>query len=145
MEIVFSLRFAFVRCTISETIPAVAEISSSVVYFPREKRMADRARASGSPIANRTCDATTLPTIQAEPLDAQTPLPPPSPQLRQHFLSRGVADFRARPRNELVQSEFRRAKTKGRRLWGRKICAPQNWRHRLTTPGHPEHSRGIPL
>src|SRR5213595_2478526 len=54
-------------------MPAVAEISSSVVSFPMEKRMADRARASGNPIAKRTCDATTLPTMQAEPLDAQTP------------------------------------------------------------------------
>src|SRR5207245_5055798 len=63
----------FVRYTISETIPAVAEISSAVEYFTMEKRIADRARASGNPIARRTCDATTPPTMQAEPLDAQTP------------------------------------------------------------------------
>src|SRR4029077_2785406 len=69
----------------------------------------------------------------------QTQPPLPCPQWRQHFLSRRVADFRARRRNELVQSEFRCAKTKSRRPWDRKICAPQNWRHRLTKR-HPDRS-----
>src|SRR6202023_3649023 len=61
------------RSTISPTIFPVAAISSAVVCLPNDRRTADRARSIGKPIASKTCDAETLPTMQAEPLDAQTP------------------------------------------------------------------------
>ena len=35
--------------------------------------MAERARSIGRPIASKTCDALTDPTMQAEPLEAQIP------------------------------------------------------------------------
>src|SRR6266566_1955889 len=50
-----------------------ALISSAVVHLPSENRTAERACSIGKPIASNTCDATTDPTMQAEPLDAQTP------------------------------------------------------------------------
>ncbi len=51
----------------------VASISDAVISLPNEKRMAEAARSGGKPIASRTCDATTEPTMQADPLEAQTP------------------------------------------------------------------------
>src|SRR5438094_5605648 len=44
-----------------------------VVCLPSENRTADLARSVGNPIASKTCDATTEPTMQADPLEAQTP------------------------------------------------------------------------
>src|SRR5947208_15880668 len=41
--------------------------------FAKEKRTAELARSVGNPIASKTCDATTEPTMQADPLEAQTP------------------------------------------------------------------------
>src|SRR5205823_2746471 len=64
---------ALVRSTILPRISAVGEISFARVNFPREKRMVDLAKARDTPIASSTWEATTLPTIQAEPLEAQTP------------------------------------------------------------------------
>ena len=51
----------------------VCSISAAVVSLPNEKRMAEAARSGDRPIASRTCEATTEPTMQAEPLEAQTP------------------------------------------------------------------------
>ena len=48
-------------------------MSSAVVRLPSEKRMADLALSIANPMASKTCDALTEPTMQAEPLDAQTP------------------------------------------------------------------------
>jgi hypothetical protein len=47
--------------------------SASVVSWPNEKRTAELASDTGKPIASSTWEATTDPTMQAEPLDAQTP------------------------------------------------------------------------
>jgi hypothetical protein len=48
-------------------------ISSAVVHLPSENRTAERALSIGKPIASKTCDATTEPTMHADPLEAQTP------------------------------------------------------------------------
>ena len=48
-------------------------ISSLVVCLPNEKRTAELARSVERPMPSNTCDAVTEPTMQAEPLDAQTP------------------------------------------------------------------------
>jgi len=61
------------RCAIRSIAAIAASICSPVVPFPNEKRMADAARSADNPIASKTCDATTEPTMQAEPLEAQTP------------------------------------------------------------------------
>ena len=61
------------RSTIFCTASPASLISSAVVHLPSEKRTAERARSTGKPIASKTCDATTEPTMHAEPLDAQTP------------------------------------------------------------------------
>ena len=53
--------------------PPARSISSAVVCLPNENRTAELARSIGNPIASKTCDATTEPTMQADPLDAQTP------------------------------------------------------------------------
>ena len=79
-ELELSKRRLFSRC-VSHSFSAqsqkqsrpLLEISSAVVCLPMENRMADLASASGRPMASKTCDASTLPTMQAEPLDAQTP------------------------------------------------------------------------
>ena len=54
-------------------ISPARSISASVVSWPNEKRTAEPASAAGNPIASSTCEATTDPTMQAEPLEAQTP------------------------------------------------------------------------
>src|SRR6267378_770938 len=46
--------------------------SSVLVCLPNEKRTAELARSIDRPIASKTCAATTEPTMQADPLDAQT-------------------------------------------------------------------------
>ena len=61
------------RWTISRMASPAALISVAVVGLPNENRTADRARSTGKPIASKTCDARTDPTMQAEPLDAHTP------------------------------------------------------------------------
>ena len=47
--------------------------STSVVSWPNEKRTAELAKDAGNPIASSTCEATTDPTMQADPLDALIP------------------------------------------------------------------------
>src|SRR5262245_44933095 len=59
----------------------------------------------------------------------QTLLPPPCLQSSRRFLCQAAADFHEHRQIELVQSEFRSAKTKAPHLWARKICEPQNCRH----------------
>ena len=54
-------------------ISPARSISFPVVSWPNEKRTAELASDAGKPIASRTCEATTEPTMQAEPLEAQTP------------------------------------------------------------------------
>ena len=51
----------------------VWSISRSSVFLPNEKRMAELARSFDKPMPSKTCEATTEPTMQADPLDAQTP------------------------------------------------------------------------
>ena len=51
----------------------VCSISDAVVSLPNEKRMAEAARSGDRPIASKTWEATTEPTMQAEPLEAQIP------------------------------------------------------------------------
>ena len=41
--------------------------------MPNEKRIAELATFGDAPMASKTCDAMTEPTMQAEPLEAQTP------------------------------------------------------------------------
>ena len=48
-------------------------LASAVVHLPSERRMAERARSIDRPIASKTCEALTDPTMQAEPLEAQIP------------------------------------------------------------------------
>src|SRR6476469_4960272 len=55
------------------TIDAALSISSFVVCLPSEKRIADDASSVDNPMASKTCDAITDPTMHADPLAAQTP------------------------------------------------------------------------
>ena len=61
------------RAKISASACAVASISARVVDRPSEKRTADRAISGDRPIASNTCEGSTLPTMQADPLEAPIP------------------------------------------------------------------------
>src|SRR5438552_10967884 len=72
----YARSFSFVLANRSKTraiAPAARSISSPEVCLPSENRTADLARSIDIPIASKTCEAMIEPTMQAEPLDAQTP------------------------------------------------------------------------
>src|SRR5437667_5323646 len=72
----YARSFSFVLANRAKTraiAPAARSISSAEVCLPNENRTADLARSIDIPIASKTCEATTEPTMQAEPLEAQTP------------------------------------------------------------------------
>ena len=69
---------------------------------PSENRTLDRARSAVSPIASRTCDGSTAPLEQAEPLETAKPAdrarsPAPRPRCRRSGYSIVFGSARARP------------------------------------------------